>query len=45
MLLAYSISPLGMWNALSDFCPVAPNAFLALSFVVLTFDVAPHHKP
>jgi hypothetical protein len=30
-----------MQKVLSDFRPVATNAFLALSFVVLTFDVAP----
>jgi hypothetical protein len=28
-----------MQKALSDFCPVATNAFLALSLIVLTFDV------
>jgi hypothetical protein len=32
---------LGMQKALSNFCPVATNAFLALSLVVPTFDVAP----
>jgi hypothetical protein len=30
-----------MRKALSNFCPVAMNAFLALSLVVPTFDVAP----
>jgi hypothetical protein len=30
-----------MRKALSNFCPVATNAFLALSLVVPTFDVAP----
>jgi hypothetical protein len=41
MLFASSTWPLGMRKALSDFCPVATNAFLALSLVVPTFDVAP----
>jgi hypothetical protein len=40
MLFASSTWPLGMRKALSDFRPVATNAFLALSLVVLTFDVA-----
>jgi hypothetical protein len=37
MSFASSTWPLGMRKALSDFCLVATNAFLALSLVVLTF--------
>jgi hypothetical protein len=41
MLFASSTWPLGMQKALSNFCPVATNAFLALSLVVPMFDVTP----
>ncbi len=41
MLFASSTWLLGMRKALSDFRLVATNAFLALSLVVPTFDVAP----
>jgi hypothetical protein len=41
MLFASSTWPLGMRKALSNFRPVATNAFLALSLVVPTFHVAP----
>ncbi len=40
MPFASSTWPLGMRKALSNFCPVAMNAFLNLSLVVPTFDVA-----
>jgi hypothetical protein len=41
MSFASSTWLLGMRKALSVVCPVAMNAFLALSLVVPTFDVAP----
>jgi hypothetical protein len=41
MSFASSTWPLGMRKALSNFRPVATNAFLALSLVVLTFDITP----
>ena len=41
MSLASSTLPLGMRNALSDRRPVVTNAFLFLSRVVPTLDVAP----
>ncbi len=41
MSFASSTWPVSMQKALSDFCPVATNAFLALSLVVPMFDVAP----